>query len=776
MQHATRRVPLVGGVVLAGTLTWVAVGLVHVWQHPVIGWIPLPFMALLASWACLQASRDTALGAATRRFWRTMAGATALLTAGIVSNAVDALGGDLPSQRLSPLTMGCYLAVLALVLWSLLRLPTWQRSRSDWIRFGLDTCIMLITSGTFVWHFSLRQQAVWREQTDSVLSLVSIVMLAVVSLVTFVKVAFAGAGDIDRRSIHILAVGTAFSAAFGSMTPFFADKPHLSTTLIGVPITAYAVQLAAVQQIRGGAAAPVRRKRPRRINMLPYLAVAATDALLLLAGTGNPIEALVVQTSAVTLTGLVVARQIVVLRDNRRLLTTVDANLVQMREYQERLTHQATHDALTGVANRALFEDELRRMLTDGTACHVVLLDLDDFKTINDRLGHGMGDTLITAISSRLRETVRGEDMVARLGGDEFVILVPDTTPDDLPALLTRVLDAVQCPVDLGGNDVVARVSIGVTASEPGDSPQELLRRSDVAMYAAKAAGGNRWTWFDPIMDQLAEADARLGADLRQAIARDELFLLYQPIVELPGGTPAGMEALLRWRHPEHGLISPDVFIPLAERNGYIVEVGRWVLERACEQAAAWQTAYGQNAPAKVSINISARQLAEPGFVAEVAQTLDRTGVDRRRLMVEVTETAVLSTGSAMDAVRELHDLGLQVALDDFGTGSSSLSLLVDCPVDYLKVDKSFVGGITTANAQAVIVQSLIGVTEGLRIEAVAEGVESAEQAHRLHAAGYRFAQGYHYARPMTADDVTAMLDEAANREPAASEPGAATG
>jgi EAL domain-containing protein (putative c-di-GMP-specific phosphodiesterase class I) len=261
-------------------------------------------------------------------------------------------------------------------------------------------------------------------------------------------------------------------------------------------------------------------------------------------------------------------------------------------------------------------------------------------------------------------------------------------------------------------------------------------------------------------MDHLADVEARLGADLRQSLARDELFVVYQPIVELPDGRLAGVEALVRWRHPEHGLVSPAVFIPLAERNGFIVELGRWILEQVFTQAQQWRLTYGDRAPGKVSVNVSPRQLREPGFAAEVAALLARTGLDPAGLTAEVTETAVLGTGAALDTVHELHGLGLGVALDDFGTGQSSLSLLVDTPVDVLKVDKSFVDGVTAGNAQAVIVDSLIGITQGLRIQAVAEGVETEEQARRLYEVGYRYAQGFHFAKPMTAEQLAPMLGD----------------
>jgi EAL domain-containing protein (putative c-di-GMP-specific phosphodiesterase class I) len=260
-------------------------------------------------------------------------------------------------------------------------------------------------------------------------------------------------------------------------------------------------------------------------------------------------------------------------------------------------------------------------------------------------------------------------------------------------------------------------------------------------------------------MDRLADRDARLGADLRQAVARGELSVVYQPIVELPDGRLAGVEALVRWQHPEHGQVSPAVFIPLAERNGVIIELGRWILGQVAAQVAEWDRTLGPRAPGHISVNVSPRELHEPGFVAGVAALLARAGVDPGRFTAEITETAVLGTGpGGLDAVRELHELGLRVALDDFGTGQSSLSLLVDCPVHVLKVDKSFVDGVTAGTAEAIIVDSLIGITTGLRIQAVAEGVETEAQARRLHEAGYRYAQGFHFARPMSGDDVARLL------------------
>ncbi|GAA2657698.1 putative bifunctional diguanylate cyclase/phosphodiesterase [Paractinoplanes durhamensis] len=734
---------------------WVLIGLRHEWAYPAIGWLPVVAIAALAAYACGKVSRRRDLAAATRRFWRSLAVACAVLTVAEISNMYDALHGPEPTQYISPLTLGLLVVVVIVMIWSMLRLPVWQRSRGDWTRFGLDAGVLLITYGGLLWRLWLHTGGQWTAQNAAMLAVCA---LAIVAVIALVKVTFAGTGELDRKALHILAAGVALAAATGALSPVFADRPYLTTSFLAGPVSGLATVIAAARQRRAAGEPAADPRMGQRFSILPYVAIAAMTALLLAGEIDDGPEQLTIAASVAAITALVVVRQISALRDNARLLTTVAANLSKLREYQAELDHQINHDALTGIANRERFAEQVTDRLAEGGPFHVAMLDLDDFKVINDRMGHGAGDALLRTVSRRLHESLRPQDAVARQGGDEFTLLLCGLDDEAAARLLREVLDRVQEPLALHGRDLEPQVSIGVTAARAGDTPEELLRRADVAMYAAKNTGGGRCTWFDPIMDQLADADAQLAADLRQALTRDELFLLYQPIVELPHGRLAGVEALVRWRHPEHGLVSPAVFIPLAERNGYIVELGRWILREAVRQTAEWEQTYGANAPEKVSVNISARQLREPGFPAEVAELLRSSGIDPYRLVAEVTETAVLGTGEALDAVRDLHALGLRIALDDFGTGQSSLSLLVDCPVKVLKVDKSFVDGVTGTSAQAVIVNGLIGITEGLRIEAVAEGVETADQAFRLHKMGYRLAQGFHFARPMPASDIDLLL------------------
>ena len=511
-----------------------------------------------------------------------------------------------------------------------------------------------------------------------------------------------------------------------------------------------------------------RAERPlSAFSLVPYVAVAVTDGLLLAVGHAAGGTVLTVALVAVCLSALVVVRQIHALRENGRLLRRNDAQLRQLEQFQAQLTHRATHDDLTDLANRALFEQETRDALAaaeaapDGRTLSLALIDLDDFKAINDRLGHAVGDALLVVVAQRLRDCVRQDDVVARLGGDEFGLLLHGLRSGEATDVLARITDALSRPVAALGYDLLVSASIGLAEVRPDASPQELLRRADLAMYAAKERGKGRQAVYDAHLEQHQAADAQLGAELRQALDRGEFSLVYQPIVRLPDGAWTGMEALVRWRHPDRGFVGPDVFIPIAERTGLIIPLGGWILRTALRQAAEWAAVYGPDAPREIGVNVSARQLREPGFADVVRAALADTGLDPERLVVEVTETAVFDGGVALDALQNIVGLGPKVALDDFGTGHSSLGLLRTVPADTLKVDKSFVDGIGKASEEAVIATAMIQITNGLHLQAVAEGVETAQQAETLYRLGYRFAQGYHFSRPLTTDQVRAHLDEA---------------
>ncbi|GAA2509627.1 hypothetical protein Ahu01nite_073440 [Winogradskya humida] len=426
--------------------------------------------------------------------------------------------------------------------------------------------------------------------------------------------------------------------------------------------------------------------------------------------------------------------------------------VAQVQRQAGQLEELALCDALTGLPNRRVFEERLAGSVAAGNA-QVAILDLDGFKDVNDRLGHAVGDRLLAVVAKRLAGALREDDLVARMGGDEFAVLLGAGSPGAMTGIVERLAAALRKPVEAGGHELLIGASIGSADGAGTRDAGEVLRRADIAMYAAKAAGGGRHRGYSDDLDARAGEQAKLGAEIRAALDLGQFRVVYQPIVSLPDGRIVSVEALVRWEHPERGLISPAEFIPVAEQNGLIVELGAWILRTACSQAVVWRNEFGEAGPQRMSVNVSARQLAEPGFTALVAEVLAWTGLAAHQLIVEVTETAVFGGGLAVQAVKDLHELGVKIALDDFGTGHSSLGLLQTVPVDILKVDKSFVDTITMAGRHAVIATALIQVSSGLGLMAVAEGVETAEQAAELYRLGYRLAQGYHFGRPVAEPD-----------------------
>ena len=479
-----------------------------------------------------------------------------------------------------------------------------------------------------------------------------------------------------------------------------------------------------------------------RLILLAVCSLLA-PALLFVPGIGgNALDRLAIAVGAVVLFVLVVLR--------------MSGFVSQVQHQADQLKDLAMADDLTGLANRRRLELGLTEGLAAGTM-QVALLDLDDFKQVNDALGHAVGDRLLVAVAERLLQAAGPDALVARMGGDEFAVLLAGATAEAADATVRRLAGSLREPVHAGGHDLLVGVSIGVADGTGTADPVEVLRRADVAMYAAKNSGDtHRRHTVD--LDDTADEQARLGAELRTALDTGQFRMVYQPIVELPHGRLRAVEALVRWDHPERGIITPDRFIPAAEHNGLIIELGEWILRTACAQAVEWQADWGAQAPERISVNVSARQLAQPGFAAVVAQALRETGLPVGRLTVEVTETAVFGGGQAVQALNELHALGVRIALDDFGTGHSSLGLLQTVPVDVLKVDKSFVDNITMAGRHAVIATALIRVSEGLGLTAVAEGVETAEQAAELYRLGYQLAQGYHFGKPVADPDFTARV------------------
>ncbi|MHB1223389.1 MAG: putative bifunctional diguanylate cyclase/phosphodiesterase [Gemmatimonadaceae bacterium] len=435
---------------------------------------------------------------------------------------------------------------------------------------------------------------------------------------------------------------------------------------------------------------------------------------------------------------------------------------------EQQLVHQAFHDPLTGLANRALFRDRVEHTLAreerrrEGVA--VLFLDLDDFKIVNDSLGHGEGDNLLRLVAERLLNATRGCDTVARLGGDEFAILVENARgDDDAVRVAERVQAAFRIPFNLVAKPVVVSASIGIATARPEDGPEELLRSADVAMYRAKSGGQGGYELFVPEMHAAVMDRMELEADLRGALEREEFHIVYQPIVELDGGRVAGAEALVRWEHPTRGLIPPLDFIPLAESTGLIVPLGRWVLAQACRQGASWQEGRGERPPMTLTVNISGRQLERPEFVDEVADALAISGLPPGCLVLEITESVIVQNSRVtLERLHALKALDVRLAIDDFGTGYSSLAYLQQFPVDILKIDKSFVDNVARGGSDAALARTILALGEMLSLHCVAEGVEESAQSDQLRELGCSLGQGYLFARPLHASAMTALLADPA--------------
>jgi diguanylate cyclase (GGDEF)-like protein len=406
----------------------------------------------------------------------------------------------------------------------------------------------------------------------------------------------------------------------------------------------------------------------------------------------------------------------------------------------------------------------------------VMFLDLDDFKAVNDRLGHQAGDQLLQIVAERIREELRAADTVARLGGDEFAILMEQVAaPDEVLPIVSRINGSLRRPILLDGRIMPVSASIGIAFAEIGEDVDTLLRNADVAMYEAKEAGKARHAVFEPAMHTAIVQRLQLESDLLAAAASPEasgLFLTYQPIVDLRTGEMRGVEALVRWQHATRGLIAPTVFIPVAERTGAIIPLGAWVLETACRQLVAWRTLWWTerwdpaNRPS-VSVNISSKQLQESDFVTTVADILARTNAPADCITLEITESVIMrDTEASLQSLQALKALGVRLAIDDFGTGYSSLSYLQRFPVDVIKIDRAFVEGVSRGGADAALARTILTLGQTLGLQTVAEGVETEPERVQLERLGCVLAQGYLFARPKPADEVTAWIRRRAQAAP----------
>ncbi|MCP4084147.1 MAG: EAL domain-containing protein [Actinomycetia bacterium] len=441
-----------------------------------------------------------------------------------------------------------------------------------------------------------------------------------------------------------------------------------------------------------------------------------------------------------------------------QILLTYIEDITEARRREAELAHRRDHDMLTGLANRARVTRDLDRILTVSGRAGVIALDLDRFSVLNNSLGASAADHILVVVAERLSGVTRKNNLVARMGGDEFALVVPDPAEDELTALASRLVETIAQPIHLDGQPVQVTASAGIAVSTPGNQTEAVVQAAEAASTKARSEGGNRWALFDEDMTEDLRTKARTETELRRAVDRHEFVVHYQPEVDMTNGRVLGAEALVRWQHPERGLLFPGDFIDLAEQTGLVTPMGEQVLAQACATASGWpETGHGY----MLRVNLSARQLGEPEVVETVAHALAESGLPSDRLCLEITETAAMYDPDAtLSILHRLRRLGVRLAIDDFGTGFSSLAYLKRFPVDILKIDKSFIDGLGTEDDSRVLVDAVVGLGRNLNLELVAEGVETVEQQDELLEMGVVRAQGYLFARPMTIEDLRVRLAE----------------
>ncbi len=448
-------------------------------------------------------------------------------------------------------------------------------------------------------------------------------------------------------------------------------------------------------------------------------------------------------------------------------LVGIQTDISGLRHIEAKIVRNAHYDPLTGLPNRVLLMERLHHAgeLTIRRSDYVfavLFIDLDRFKMINDSLGHAVGDQLLCEISARLADCLRPHDTVARLGGDEFVILLEDVkSQDNVMLVAERIMQSLSAPFNLESREIFTSASIGITFSSRGfNRPEELLRDADLAMYGAKTKGRGRYAVFHPKMHSSAVALLEMENDLRRAVERDELQLYYQPIISLRSNRLMGFEALIRWQHPQQGLISPAQFVPIAEETGLIVPIGRWVLRQACLQMRQWQQQFPDWSRLTVNVNLSSKQFS-PHLAEQVEQILTETGLEPNYLKLEITESVLMSHAeSAIVTLGQLKQLGIQLAIDDFGTGFSSLSYLHRLPIDTLKVDRSFIQRVDSDGEQLAIVRTIVSLAWNLGMDVVAEGVETLKQLAQIRSLRCEYGQGYLFSKPLNVEAIAALLSQ----------------
>ncbi|MFG1610968.1 putative bifunctional diguanylate cyclase/phosphodiesterase [Actinoplanes sp. NPDC049265] len=723
-----------------------------VFKLRVLWGVQLPLDLLLGVF-CLRAARVTGVDRIVRSYMLTLAGTSIAFTIGDSYQFVRSLWwpvvADINGGLVPTIT---YLGGLLLVVFRMLSHKSPGGSRGERLRFHLDALTVLLGGGVLAWCFSFNPRSVAGLELVSALVAASVLLLAAFAAV---KMVLSGTAPMTKGG-SIPMIAAAGLLALTTALPI-VDDDGIHPILMALRILAAALFAVGprVQELQTLVKPDFRRERRHRpYNVLPYLAVAATLATFLIVmpdDLGYRAWGGVVGVIAVT--AIVVIRQLLAFLDNFDLINRLDATLLDLRGHQAMLHEQATRDGLTRLANRTAFAEAVGADLADPRAVArglaVLLIDLDDFKAVNDTLGHGVGDGLLTTVADRLRNAVRAKDLVSRLGGDEFAVLLRGVSEAEAAAMADRILADVVQPARVDGHMLVVKASIGVAPATPGDDPEGLMRNADIAMYAAKDAGKGGIQQYAADMGARILETVELGTRLREAVGTDQFSLVYQPVVDLPSGTVLGAEALVRWQPPGRPEIPPADFIPTAESTGEIVPLGRWILREACRQLAQWRRDHDAARDVTMAVNVAGRQLQTPGFVDEVAALLAEFAIPPDRLVIEITESAMLDEPVVLAALHGLRGLGLDLALDDFGTAASSLGLLLTCPMSGLKLDRSFVERLGIDSRPTAVATAVSQIARALDLTTVAEGVESPEQARLLSDLGYRRAQGFLYSPPL---------------------------
>ena len=643
-----------------------------------------------------------------------------------------------------------------------LTFPQGPQTGRERLIFWLDSATVLVGGAVLAWCFAVNPVDEGTNRVSASLT----VALVVVAAFAATKVALCPDPPMDRIAAWPMVAAPVVQGVSVFLLGVF-DQEHepyaFAVRLLPSLLIAAGPR---IQELTVRITGYEPRPQRRAYSLLPYAMVVLTFVMFFLVLPDEvSIQLWGAIAGIVVITALVTGRQLISFQDNSRLLSRLDVALENLRGQDAQLRWQASHDALTDLANRVHFQEEMTRLLArtearragDPADSHTVLLiDLDDFKTVNDTMGHAAGDALLVSVAQRLQEAVRPGDLVARLGGDEFAVLLPNADAVVALRVSERILQGFAEEVDVLQHTLAVRASIGIAVAQPGTLPSVLLSNADIAMYEAKHRGKGTSALYDQEMGVRINAEADTLRDLETAVSAGEFTLVYQPIVRLQDMSLVGVEALIRWWHPVHGLVSPSDFIPLAERSGQIVQIGRWALREACRQAAVWREQFPQAEQLNIGVNVAGRQLRSGTFVQEVAQALEEFALPAERLSIEVTETAVLDDQESMDALVQLRELGVKLALDDFGTAASSLGLLLTCPVTTLKLDRSFVESITTVGRQAAVATAVSQMADTLDFASVAEGIETEEQRRLLQDLGYQYGQGFLFSEPVTADGLTA--------------------